>query len=395
VSDAIAQDLVERMRAGSFEPLPDAAFEALARRVFAAQFAACEPYRAYCGRRGVTPGTVRHWSEIPAVPVRAFQEGSLSSDDAPVVRVFETSGTTTGRRGRHALSERALALYRRSLEPSFRHFLLPELEPEPPGSRSGLLPLVLGPASAEAPGSSLYFMVDEVLAHLFATPARRAFGPGGLDGTAWRAALVEAESQGRPACLLGTALALHAALAWLEARGERFHLASGSRALQTGGMKASGMTLEPRELRARAAEWLGLEPAAVVGEYGMTEACSQFYESTWRDAWAGGDGCDLEAREAEEPRLLHGPPWARAVVCDPETLEPAPAGRTGVLRLVDLANRFTLSFLQTEDLAVAREGTQGLGSGPFVLAGRAAAAAARGCSLAAAEWGALRAEIGP
>lgn len=371
-------------------PQADAAFDDLARAVFAVQFAECEPYRAYCEARGITPAGVRHWSEIPAAPVRAFQDLELRSGEDPVVRVFETSGTTTAKRGRHALSGAALGLYGASLLPSFRRHVLPEMEGEPPGSRSGLLPIALTPPSQAAPHSSLFYMFDRVLEAFFLEPPRRVFGPGGLDAAAWRAALAEAERHGRPACLLGTALALHAACEDLERADRRYYLPPGSRVVQTGGTKGSGLSLTPRALRSELLECLGVEPDFVVAEYGMTEAGSQFYESELRDAWERGETCAFGDGGGEPadaaPRSLHGPPWARAVVCDLDTLEPARPGETGVLRLVDLANLHTLSFLQTEDLAVAEEGSAGIGSGPFVLLGRATGADARGCSLTAEEW---------
>lgn len=371
-------------------PLSDPAFDALARAVFAHQFAACEPYRVYCEGREVTPESVRHWSDIPAVPVRAFQDVELRSDDTPVVLVFETSGTTSARHGHHALSAAALELYQASLLPNFRHHVLPELEGEPPERRSGLLPIVLAPSAAAVPHSSLFYMFDRALEVHFLEPPRRVFGPAGLDASAWRAALAESERDGRPACLLGTALALHAACEDLERSGRQYFLPSGSRVVQTGGTKGSGLALTPRALRSRLRECIGVEPELVVAEYGMTEACSQFYERELRDAWVrdaeSGAACAMAEFADPDARLLHGPPWARAVVCDVETLRPAQPGETGVVRLVDLANLHTLSFLQTEDLAVAGEGVAGLGSSPFTLRGRAAGAETRGCSLTAEEW---------
>ena len=389
----MSEPVVNRIRAcmvGDLEaPLADEAFGALAREVFADQFTACEPYRAYCEARGVTPERAPHWSEIPAVPVRAFQDVELRSDHAPVTRVFETSGTTAAKRGRHALSAAALDLYEESLLPNFRRHVLPELEAAPDGWGSGLLPIALTPPSETVPHSSLFYMFDCALEAFFREPPRRVFGPRGLDVAGWRAALAEAERDGRPACLLGTALALHAACEDLERSRRHYFLPSGSRIVQTGGTKGSGLSLTQRRLRARLWESVGVEPDFVVGEYGMTEACSQFYERELRDAWSRAGECAIDA--AAEPadtdaRRLYGPPWTRAVVCDVETLRPARPGETGVVRLVDLANLHTLSFLQTEDLAVAEEGPAGLGSGPFTLLGRATGAEARGCSLTAEEW---------
>jgi hypothetical protein len=51
-------------------------------------------------------------------------------------------------------------------------------------------------------------------------------------------------------------------------------------------------------------------------------------------------------------------------------------GETGLIRVFDLANVYSVMAIQTEDLGVRR------GSG-FELLGRAATADARGCSLTA------------
>lgn len=378
------------MEAGTGEPLDDAEFDRLARSVFAAQFDGCPPFRSFCQRRGRTPETVAHWTEVPAVPTAAFKDVELRSDDAPVERVFETSGTTLARPGRHELSARALDLYRASMVPTLRRYLLPELETTDPPGRSALIPVALAPSSEDAPRSSLSFMIDGACATLCSAPVRHLLGPGGLDVEELCGILVEAERQGLPLLLLGTSLAFLAACEALAARDTEFYLPEGSRVMETGGSKGREREIAPGEIRARIGRVFGVPDSHVVNEYGMTEACSQFYDGTLRESWLlseAGTACAFEVGADRAPRAKHGPSWARAVVCDPETLEPVEPGKTGVLRLVDLANRFTISFLQTEDLAECpSRGARGPGSAPFVLRGRARGAEARGCSLAAEEW---------
>ena len=87
-------------------------FEEWALRAFAHQFEHVAAYRAYCERRGVTPGTVESWSDVPAVPAAAFRHVELAAGPAEVV--FRTSGTTGGAeaRGRHPIVH--LSLYRAS-----------------------------------------------------------------------------------------------------------------------------------------------------------------------------------------------------------------------------------------------------------------------------------------
>jgi hypothetical protein len=75
-------------------------------------------------------------------------------------------------------------------------------------------------------------------------------------------------------------------------------------------------------------------------------------------------------------RVFHFPPWARVQIISPETGREVSEGETGLIRVYDLANVFSVMAIQTEDLGVRR------GDG-FELAGRASMAEARGCSLMA------------
>ena len=60
------------------------AFDQLALELFALQFQHNAPYRRLCEARGARPGTVAHWTAIPAVPTSAFKEFELSC--LPVAR---------------------------------------------------------------------------------------------------------------------------------------------------------------------------------------------------------------------------------------------------------------------------------------------------------------------
>ena len=97
----------------------DAQFDALALRLFAHQHAGNAAYRKFCQLRGATPRTVRSWREIPAVPISAFKEVTLSCAPADgAQRVFMTSGTTRGDvKGRHY--HPTLAVYDASMTRNF------------------------------------------------------------------------------------------------------------------------------------------------------------------------------------------------------------------------------------------------------------------------------------
>ena len=73
----------------------DDAFNAMARSLFAHQHEHNEPLRRFCQHRGITPRRIDQWRDIPAVPINAFKEVTLSCEPvAACERVFITSGTT-------------------------------------------------------------------------------------------------------------------------------------------------------------------------------------------------------------------------------------------------------------------------------------------------------------
>ena len=89
----------------------------------------------------------------------------------------------------------------------------------------------------------------------------------------------------------------------------------------------------------------------------MTELTSQFYSN--------GISCPHRA-----------PPWMKFLIIDPNTNEEVFPGEVGLLRIVDLANLWSVLAIQTQDLALARA------DGGFLLLGRDPAALPRGCSRA-------------
>jgi hypothetical protein len=113
------------------------------------------------------------------------------------------------------------------------------------------------------------------------------------------------------------------------------------------------------ELHALLTQRLGVPASRIVCEYGMSELSSQAYDSV---AGIGG------------ARRFDFPPWARAQIISPETGREVGEAETGLIRIFDLANVYSVMAIQTEDLGARR-------GGGFELLGRAASAETRGCSL--------------
>ncbi|MCX7914839.1 MAG: long-chain fatty acid--CoA ligase [Verrucomicrobiae bacterium] len=326
-----------------------ASFEALALEVFAFQYEHCAPYRAYCDRLGCTPQTVTDWRAIPAVPTRAFKDFSLTcfpTDEA--VAEFHTSGTTSGRPGRHFF--RTLAVYDAAMVEPFRAALLEPAERPLPM-------LLLAPSPSEAPHSSLSYMLER-LREKFGAPESEYFVVAGrLERERLVRRLCEAQWASQPVMLLGTAFAFVHLLDYCEQENLTFALPSGSRVMETGGYKGRSRELPVGELYRQLRARLGV--TWLVNEYGMTELSSQFY-----------------SREGERKRAS---PWNRITVINPRTGSSAEDDQVGLIRVLDLANVWSVACIQTEDLG--RGSSEG-----FEVLGRAANAEVRGCSLTAEAW---------
>jgi hypothetical protein len=127
------------------------------------------------------------------------------------------------------------------------------------------------------------------------------------------------------------------------------------------------------ELHALITERLGVPRENIICEYGMSELSSQAYSVT-SDEWRVTSKDSATRHASPITHYFRFPPWARAQIVSPETGSEAGEGKTGLIRIFDLANVFSVAAIQTEDLGVRH------GDG-FELIGRAQLAEPRGCSL--------------
>jgi hypothetical protein len=342
-------------------------FERLALSILGYQAEHVPAYARLCAEAGVHPRDARDPRMLPAMPTEAFRLARIAAHSASEdAVVFRTSGTTAGARGEHPLS--TTSTYERGALAWGKWGLFFDEKP-----RSAI---VLGPRHENLRDSSLFFMI-QLFADRFASSA--TFLQTAADQPIPVDTLIDACTAaalcGEPAILLGTSFAfVHAldaidVLQALEARDLR--LPPGSVAMHTGGFKGRSREVAPAELRASIGRTFGLDPNAVVGEYGMTELSSQLYEGTLR-ARAG----------LPTPVGRHGvfvaPPWLRVVAVEPETWLPLPDREIGILRFEDLANIDSALAVQTAD--------RGRIVGRTVeLFGRLQGATPRGCSFLAPE----------
>jgi hypothetical protein len=337
------------------EACTDAEFDTMALRLFTQQHAGNAAFRRFCQLRGATPRTVKSWRDIPAVPINAFKEVTLScapAEDAE--RVFMTSGTTRGEvKGRH--HHPTIAVWDASFLPNFaRRFMQ---------GTPRLRMAILFPGERELPNSSLAHYLAMAVRHFGTADSRYFVGLDGMDTQGLRSFLREAQSAGAPCAVLGASYSFVHLLDALQAAGERFVLPPGSRLLDTGGYKGHSRELPLDDFYQAISGALGVPRARCINMYGMTELSTQLYD----------DG------NAVVPSVKSGPHWIRSRIVDPLTGRDVPAGERGILVHCDLANFNSVTTILTEDVGIAVDGG-------FLLLGRAEGAQARGCSLAVQEF---------
>ncbi len=326
--EALAETILTLHRAGG----PD--FAAVALQVFHYQRAANTIYARFLELLSIDAAAVRHTSEIPCLPIALFKTRQLRSGTWTPERTFTSSGTTGAATGRHDL--RDPAWYRRHARHAFEAIY---------GPLSGFTILALLPAYLERRGSSLVFMADD-----FITYGGRPDSGFYLDDLDRLIARIEdLGRRGERILLLGVSFAL---LDLAEHYGRA--LPTGTVVMETGGMKGRRRELTRSELHQTLRDSFRVEH--IHSEYGMTELFSQAYAPA-AGRFIPAPTMRVMAREITDPLAIR------------------PAGKSGALNIIDLANLDTISFIATDDLGrVAADGT-------FTVEGRLDASDLRGCNL--------------
>jgi hypothetical protein len=333
----------------------DEAFNLLALRLFAYQFKRNLAYQRFCQLRGKTPRLVRRWQDIPAVPINAFKDLTLSCIPySECERVFMTSGTTRGDvKGRNFHPN--LEVWNASMRRHFQRCFMAGTE----RLRMG----ILFPTETMMPNSSLAHYLALAVEQFGSSESAYFLKEAGLQVDALCAVLAEVQSAGEPIALLGASYAFVHLFDALDERGLKFMLPSGSRILDTGGFKGQSREVPMDRFYEQLSETFGIGRKHCINMYGMTELSTQFYDQ-------GNETI---------PSVKHGPHWIRSRLVDPLTGLDVPFGERGILAHTDLANFNSVTTILTEDVGMATlDG--------FVLLGRAQGVEAKGCSMAVDEF---------
>jgi len=319
---------------GCYEARNEKEFDGLALELFGLQFEHNKPYRRFCEARGVLPGSLEGWKEIPAMPTSAFKELELTC--LPLeqrTKVFHSSGTTQHRPSRHFHSAESLEIYEEACWRSFEtNVISKEIRDRKQESRGGgrwsvisdqgteTELVILTPGAEEARHSSLVHMFETVRRRMGAVESVFV-GRTGADGS-WRidfGPAIEALKTERPVLVLGTAFSFVHLLDYFGELDLRFKLAAGSRVMETGGYKGRSRSLPKKELHRLITRRLGVQESEIICEYGMSELSSQAYNKVTGDTWQMTNGGGLRTRvEGQGRRQFSFPPWARVQIISPE-----------------------------------------------------------------------------
>lgn len=313
------------------------AFDALALRVFAYQYANNEPYRAYCDAHGVGPRDCTSWETIPAYPTDAFKSEIVTSfplEEAVLLQL--TSGTTSpNQRGRIFRDEDGKRLVFTANRVMTGAYLFPDLAG---GQRCRVLLMAPGPETAPSMGMAIG--LDQTRQHFGTEDSIFLVSRKGVDVKALVEALETAERTGVPVALVGSTSAFVYFFNASKRRKMRFRLPAGSRICDGGGYRGRFGVVTRDDFYELASEVLGVPESHCINTLGMAESATNYFDSALRDARNG----------TERPRRKVPPPWTRVRAVDPATGVVVQQGQVGLLRFYDLANIPTVLGVQTDNL---------------------------------------------
>lgn len=304
-------------------------FNRISLAVFEYQYNHNPVYRAFCQALGFSNYAPVHYKQIPFMPIEFFKHHQVISNNTIPELVFTSSGTTGMQTSRHYIYDPDV--YIESFTRCFNMFF---------GDPSGYHILALLPGYLERTGSSLIFMVNELIGQ-----SKSSYSGFYLDELQALQTLISSLHD-RKILLLGVSFAL------LDLA-EKFPVQNpGLMIMETGGMKGRRKEMVREELHHILASAFKVE--TIYSEYGMTELLSQ--------AYSRGYG------------VYATPPWMKVLVR--ETNDPLTLSNTsGGVNIIDLANIHSCSFIATQDLGKLLPGNR------FEITGRFDNSDIRGCNL--------------
>jgi hypothetical protein len=308
-------------------------FDSVAIDLFRYQYINNSIYKSWVDTLNIKESEVNVLDDIPFLPISAFKNHDVVSQDGHAGHVFTSSGTTDSRPSRHLVFD--MELYCDNTEIIFSEFY---------GKIENYCYLALLPNYIERGGSSLVAMVEHFI-------SKSEYSESGFylyDHENLNNKIAHCQNEGIPTVLFGVSFAL---LDYLDVYQHDFQELI---VIETGGMKGRKKEMTKSQLQKLLASGFGVNH--VHSEYGMTELFSQAYSKQ--------DGIFFPAKSMK--------------IITKEITDPfydSQFGKSGVINVIDLANIDSCAFIETQDLGRLHS------DGSFEVLGRLDAADIRGCNL--------------
>ncbi len=268
--------------------------------------------------------------EIPFLPIMFFKSHKVSCFRNESLSFFESSGTSGQVNSKHYIKD--IDIYNQSIALGFKHFF-----EDKKYTIIGLLPHYL-----DRQHSSLVYMVrywmqmNHQEEYFFLHDFEKL-----------HQCLVQKLDLKEEIILIGLSSALLDYSKKYPIKNSKFTI------IETGGMKGLSPEMPKSELMKTLS--ISFPQAKIISEYGMCELFSQCY--------------------SDEELWFSCPPWMKVYVSELNDPMTVMTQGIGIAKIIDLANLYSCSFIETQDIINLRT------DGKFQILGRADQADIRGCSL--------------
>lgn len=332
------------MKTDIFNIQSDVDFQEAALETFRFQYEHVEVYKKFVDYLNINPDAVETVEAIPFLPIEMFKNHQVLDKDKTAEKYFQSSGTTQMNLSKHWIAD--FGLYEESIYKSFDQFV---------GKPEDFIFLGLLPSYLERDNSSLIYMVNYLI-EKSGKPENGYFLYNHDD-------LFEIlnKTSDKKVILFGVSFALLDFLDTLESKNLKLNSTENLIIIETGGMKGRKEEMTKDELLSIFQK--AFKTDKIYSEYSMTELLSQAYSM--------GEN------------IYDCPNWMRILVRNTEDpFSYMDSGRTGAINIIDLANRYSCSFIATQDLGkIIENSVSKTLSKSFQVLGRIDHSDIRGCSL--------------
>ena len=332
----MSSSLKTNIRERIFSIKDELTFNEVALTIFQFQALNNPIYNRYLSLLNIDIKAIEHYSKIPFLPIEFFKNNIVLTSEQQVELpslVFKSSGTTGENTSSHYVLDPEI--YLESCIKSFNLFY---------GAIENWNILALLPSYIERENSSLIYMVNQLMQ--ISNKSANQFYLYNHD--ALYSKILELEKKKEPSILIGVSYAL---LDFAEKYQPQLNYTI---VMETGGMKGKREEITKQAMHDILKK--SFQTPTIHAEYGMTELLSQAYSS--------GNG------------LYKCPPWMK-IICKElnDPFQETKNNQTGRINIIDLANIYSCSFIETADMGKVSD------NDTFEIIGRIENALMRGCNL--------------